>query len=303
MGTRKGKKGMGPAWPSHAVRQDMRFAGHKIMPRVLLILLTILLVAMAACLCHAVSFDGIALDGTLAWLATASVPYDGMPATPATIVKCRSGNGTCTLRPGSDYTVEYADNTLPGIATATIKGIGSYKGSVCREFTIAVPGAEIRSVTASAAGLYVQWDGALGFPGGWQVSWSTDADFKTDTDYRQADAGQGGMDIGGLKPGTVYYVRIRAYATAGGRDYPSGWSETVKARTAMPTPTAIPTPTATPKPKRVFAQILNGKTLYTDKEKPNVQGLCTESTCTPLSGKAGTMRNTTPGTQRCGSWT
>jgi hypothetical protein len=44
--------------------------------------------------------------------------------------------GDLTLAPGTDYTVEYTDNTDIGTATATLTGIGDYTGTVTETFTI-----------------------------------------------------------------------------------------------------------------------------------------------------------------------
>lgn len=41
-----------------------------------------------------------------------------------------------TLTQGTDYSVEYSDNTNAGTATATIQGSGDYSGTVVKEFTI-----------------------------------------------------------------------------------------------------------------------------------------------------------------------
>ena len=44
-------------------------------------------------------------------------------------------NGS-TLKKGTDYTVSYKNNKNAGTATVTIKGTGSYKGKVTKNFTI-----------------------------------------------------------------------------------------------------------------------------------------------------------------------
>ena len=49
--------------------------------------------------------------------------YDGQEQKPALTVKGWDGS---TLAEGIDYTVEWANNTLPGLATATVKGEGGY---------------------------------------------------------------------------------------------------------------------------------------------------------------------------------
>lgn len=58
--------------------------------------------------------------------------YTGEPITPAISVAA----GSATLRAGTDYTVEYADNTNAGTATMTITGKGVYSGTQKVTFVI-----------------------------------------------------------------------------------------------------------------------------------------------------------------------
>ena len=51
-------------------------------------------------------------------------------------LKVTVGNGLITLTEGKDYTVTYANNVNPGTATITITGIGNYKDTITRTFTI-----------------------------------------------------------------------------------------------------------------------------------------------------------------------
>lgn len=89
--------------------------------------------------------DGTADDKEIAWsiepasLAKADVTgianktYTGKAITQNPTVKL---NGK-TLKPGTDFTVSYANNTKAGTATATITGKGNYKGSIKKSFSIA----------------------------------------------------------------------------------------------------------------------------------------------------------------------
>lgn len=71
---------------------------------------------------HSCSVAGISL----------SYGYSGKAYTPETTVKL---NGE-TLTKGVDYTIEFANNQNPGTATATLTGIGKYKGTKVRTFQI-----------------------------------------------------------------------------------------------------------------------------------------------------------------------
>ena len=58
--------------------------------------------------------------------------YDGKEKKPDVTVKY----GYATLQQGTDYTVEYSNNTKAGTATVTIKGTGIYSGTVSKNFEI-----------------------------------------------------------------------------------------------------------------------------------------------------------------------
>lgn len=63
-------------------------------------------------------------------LEDTSFPYTGSPITPAVV----SSNEYVTE--GSAYSVSYSDNVEPGTATATITGVGEFKGTVTKTFAI-----------------------------------------------------------------------------------------------------------------------------------------------------------------------
>lgn len=58
--------------------------------------------------------------------------YDGMAKTPSVIVKISQK----TLALNTDYTVSYSNNTSVGTASVTVTGIGSYTGTVIKNFMI-----------------------------------------------------------------------------------------------------------------------------------------------------------------------
>ncbi len=70
-------------------------------------------------------------DATIAKMA--AMTYTGKALEPAVTVAL----GSKTLVPGTDYTVEYADNVNAGTATATVTGKGGYAGTKSATFTIA----------------------------------------------------------------------------------------------------------------------------------------------------------------------
>ena len=58
--------------------------------------------------------------------------YDGTAKMPAVTIK----DGTATLKTGTDYKTEYKDNIKVGTAKVIITGMGNYKGTVTKTFTI-----------------------------------------------------------------------------------------------------------------------------------------------------------------------
>ena len=68
--------------------------------------------------------------------------YTGTAIEPAVVVT----DGETTLTIGTDYTVEYSNNTNVGTATVTISGTGNYSGTIEKTFTITP-----KAVTANLA--------------------------------------------------------------------------------------------------------------------------------------------------------
>ena len=75
-----------------------------------------------------ISACDIKIGGVYSYTTT----YDGSAQTPSLTVK----KGSYTLVKGTDYTVAYKDNINAGEAKITLTGIGSYKGSLTKSFTI-----------------------------------------------------------------------------------------------------------------------------------------------------------------------
>ena len=71
-------------------------------------------------------------NGTVA-LAGATPVYTGKALTPALTVKAKDG----TVLGSADYTAAFKNNTNVGVATVTVTGKGSYRGSNTATFTIA----------------------------------------------------------------------------------------------------------------------------------------------------------------------
>lgn len=98
------------------------------------------------------------LAGAQVYVDYASGSYTGSPLQPGVTVLL-DGN---PLTPGVDYTVGYANNVNPGVATITVTGKGVYEGTVQAGFTITGPLAKAAFRLTSSAFTY---DGKAKLPG------------------------------------------------------------------------------------------------------------------------------------------
>ena len=132
----------------------------------------------------------------------------------------------------TDYTLAYANNTLPGIATITITGKGSYTGKLTVNFTInkkssapsgatKVSGdyvnkkykkANISSLKKGKKSITVKWKKVKSIKG-YQIEYSTSKKFtkKTSKKVLVSKQKKTSTAIKNLKAKKTYYVRIRTY--------------------------------------------------------------------------------------------
>lgn len=85
-----------------------------------------------------------AADITSARVTVPDAEYTGLPVKPDVTVVL----GTKKLTEGTDYTVEFADNTSVGTATVTVEGTGNYAGTVNAQFKITAKSLSLAVVTA-----------------------------------------------------------------------------------------------------------------------------------------------------------
>lgn len=86
-----------------------------------------------------------AADISNANVTVSDAAYTGQPIKPDVTVIL----GTKKLTEGTDYTVDYTDNTDAGTATVTVKGIGNYTGTVDTQFKITAKSLSLAVVTAA----------------------------------------------------------------------------------------------------------------------------------------------------------
>ena len=175
--------------------------------------------------CGAVVVDPIKMGNTTVTLSATAFEYNGKEQKPTVTVKY---NGKA-LNEKTDYTVSYLNNTNIGTAKVTVTGVGRYVGTVSKTFAIKLPAVKDFKVSAKdAVSATFKWSknsNAGGYiiekysGGKWaRVAKITD---NSTTTYK----------AGGLKSGTVYKFRIRAYKMNGKAAVYSNYSATIAERT------------------------------------------------------------------------
>ena len=140
---------------------------------------------------------------------------------------------------GADYTVSYKNNVNAGVATLTIKGVGSYTGAITKTFKINPKGTSISKVTGQKKAVKVVWKKQLtkmksSYISGYQVQYSTSSKFTSGTSkYANAKFSKGRTTktIKNLKSGKKYYVRVRTYKSVDGTKCYSSWSKVKSVKT------------------------------------------------------------------------
>lgn len=158
--------------------------------------------------------------------------YTGKELKPSVTVK----NGSVKLVKDTDYTVTYKNNTNPGTATVTVKGIGNYTGSKRVKFKI-IPG----TVTAKAASngynkIKVTWNKQSGITG-YVVYRSTS---KTG-EFKKIKTISGASTVSyvdTVSTGKTYYYKVVAYKTIDGTNYYGDYPAAVSAK-AVPNAPAV----------------------------------------------------------------
>ena len=149
--------------------------------------------------------------------------YDGKAKKPTVSVK--------GLKLNKDFKVTYSNNTKIGKAKVVIKGIGNYKGSVTKYYTINPRGTSLSKVTCSKKTITVKWKKGDSQVTGYEIQYGTEKKTFTNENSKIVNVKKNATTSAkikkGLKAKKTYYVRIRTYKTVGGKKYYSGWS-TVK---------------------------------------------------------------------------
>ncbi|MBR1749647.1 MAG: hypothetical protein IJ740_02015 [Ruminococcus sp.] len=164
-----------------------------------------------------------------ATLSKTSYTYSGKAKKPAVTVK----NGKTTLKKGTDYTVTYKNNTKIGKATVTIKGKGSYTGTITKTFKINPKNTTVKKLTSpKTKQLKVTYKKVSGVTG-YQVTYSTSKKFTKSTTKTATIKGVSKLSktVKSLKKGKTYYVKVRTYKTVSGTKYYSAYTAVKKIKT------------------------------------------------------------------------
>ena len=150
--------------------------------------------------------------------------YNGKAQEPAVTVKY----GSTTLKKGTDYTVTYSNNVKVGTATVKVTGIGAYKDSVSKTFTIK---GTISQVTLSpTACTYTGYavkptltvkgsDGSTLSPSAYTVTFYNNVNVGTNTAYVIVRGASNGKYTGSK---TAYFSIVKAPTCSGASRMPVG---------------------------------------------------------------------------------
>lgn len=128
------------------------------------------------------------------------------------------------LKNGTDYTVSYSNNVYTGKATATIKGIGNYTGTVKKTYIIK-PKREVLSSLKNirTRKIIIKWKKDRKVSG-YQLQYAKNKNFyysKTANISKKATS----VILRYAGKGSRYYIRIRGYKTIKGTKYYGAWSK------------------------------------------------------------------------------
>lgn len=155
-------------------------------------------------------------------LAKTSYVYTGKTVTPALTVKDTNGKA---LKKGTDYTVSYASgrkNVGKYAVKVTFKG--NYSGTKTLYFTILPKGTAISKLAPAKKAFTVRWNKQAVQTTGYQIQYATNDKFSGAKVKAVKGATKIILSVTNLNGGTTYYVRVRTFKTAGGKNYYSAWS-------------------------------------------------------------------------------
>ena len=136
-------------------------------------------------------------------------------------------DGDRVLTEGVDYETVWKSNMLPGKASVSIAGVGSYKGAVTYNFMIVPAKGKVAKVQANGSGaIRIQakkQEGVSGYQYGWRLPGKK---------WTKSSVNRNVRIVNGLKGGKTYQVSVRAYKKIDGKNWYGEWSDvrTVKVK-------------------------------------------------------------------------
>ena len=166
------------------------------------------------------------LTSSMVTLSKTSFPYTGSAVKVGSYLTVKY-NGE-TLVYGEDFTTSYQNNVNVGVETAKviIKGIGRFKGSVTKKYTITPKKQAKPTLSMNGTALHVVWK-ADSTAEGYQVQYCKKSSFTGDT-LHTANYGKSVTSCNLStypKLGETWYVRVRAYITNGSGTKYGTWSD------------------------------------------------------------------------------
>ncbi len=157
-------------------------------------------------------------------LSAKSYTYNGKAKKPSVKISGATIN--------EDFKVSYKNNVKVGTATATITGMGVYRGVIKKTFTINPKGTKIKSLKKYKKAFKVTWKKQKTQVTGYQIRYSLNSSMKNAKIKTVKGATKTSKKIKKLKKKKKYYVQVRTYRTVSGKKYYSSWSakKTIKTK-------------------------------------------------------------------------
>lgn len=143
-----------------------------------------------------------------------------------TLTSLKVKTSAATLKKNTDYTVTYKNNTDFGTAKVTIKGIGdNCYGSITKTFSIVPKKPKtLKASNVTKTKVTLTWS-HVDYATRYQLYRATSKNGKYTRIYSTSDRWQYTYTDKGLKEGTYYYYKVRAYKTVDGKKYYGAWSD------------------------------------------------------------------------------
>ncbi len=171
-------------------------------------------------------------------LSASGYVYNGKTKTPKVVVKDRQGKKVSTAH----YTVKYANGRKNvGRYAVTVSFKGDFTGKAIRYFKIVPNGSKLSGISKKNNSLTVRWVTQKKQISGYQVQYSTNKRFSSNTKTVTLKGSKSiTKKLGRLRGNQRYYVRVRTYKNAKSQGKSirlySGWSKAKSAKTGYKMP-------------------------------------------------------------------